>query len=223
MREHARKELADVDGRQLLRRLVIDDLGIRKLVADRAGEKLALDVHDDSALRCADVPLLFGHHTDGNGPRVVRNLRQAELVVVDPQQLGNEGRRHDPHQAFLRLADRDYFGRHVFDRDVDFVEIDLRAVTAVPGHLRRTADDAAGAEILEGRLDAVLVQRRKGAVARAHQNVFQKRIGNLHRSLVELRIAGVERQRRERCAAEPAGSVALPTSTIVQPAAPLGA
>ena len=127
--------------------------------------------------------------------RVVSDVREAEVLVINPQQLPNEIRWNHPEHPFLRLSDGDHLWRHPFDRNVDSVKIDLGAVSAVRRNLRRASNDAARAEIFKGRAHLALAQERKDAVTRSHQNVFEERIGDLHGAFVELRVARIQRDR----------------------------
>ena len=140
-----------------------------------------------------NVTPLRGHLADHGRARVVRHLGQTELFIIYTQQLRDELRRRCPHHPFLRLADGDDFGRHALDRNVDPAQLDPRAVAAVCRHLRRTSHDSARAEIFERGRDPALAQERKDAVAGAHQNVFEERIGNLHGAFVELGVTRIQR------------------------------
>ena len=114
----------------------------------------------------------------------------------------------------MRLTDRDDGRRQIALRGRDAVEIDLRAHPAGRAQLGAAADEAAGAQILEAGDDLGRAQLGKDAVRRAHQHVFEKRVGDLDRALVGFGVGFVERSDENDAPPNPLRSVAFPISTM---------
>ncbi len=177
---------------------------VRAVVADPGQEKIDRDAQHFFAAEAQHVIALGRDRPDHRRACAARDLRQAELFVVDREQHRRELRRDDPRQALLRLADGDHRGRQMGLRGRAAIEIDDRAEAAAPDDLRRAARDPARAEILEADRQPARADLRERAIARAHDHVLEERIGDLHGALVRLRILVVEDERGERRAAEAA-------------------
>ncbi len=151
-----------------------------------------------------DIPRRLGDLADHGRARAARDARQRVFIVVDRQQRRRERRRHDPAQPLLRLADRDDFRRQIALRGRHAIKVHLGAHPAGRAQLRAAPSEPARAEVLEPGRDALRTKLREHRVRRAHDHVLQERIRYLDGAFVLIGIIFVERQRRERRAAEAA-------------------
>lgn len=102
-------------------------LAARPLVAHARGYLLGRRVADHGSLVQQNEPWFRYDLTNDDGGRAVAQLRQLELLVEDPDDLGRQLARHDEAVSLLRLRARNDLGEKTLLGHVDLREIDAHA------------------------------------------------------------------------------------------------
>ena len=114
------------------------------------------------------------------------------------------GRQRPDQEPLLRFADRDDFGGIPSTATLTQIQIDVGAVAAADVISAEQPMMPPAPRSLNPTVSLRARSTGEDAIARAHQNILQKRVGNLHGALVRIFVGRVERYRRKRRAAESA-------------------